>query len=197
MNPKTPKNPRHHNGPPKVVDQTPQESLLDLLPPAAGRQRLSKSPLEDRSDRLGDPPPTVFPAGEIALHPTPVEGPVPSRTAPHGRDDALDTLLLLEPSMSRLGIGVGIGQQTPDGSMTHRLLDPRRKQPRRVPGTDPNPLGTDDLGSDPHDHRQHQEPPRWTSHVVVAGRTPGKARGIHGYRLPAGNASGTAAGSSP
>jgi hypothetical protein len=184
MNPETRKDPRHHNGPPKVVDQTPQESLLDLLPPAAGRQRLSKSPLEDRSDRLGDPPPTIFAAGEIALRPTPVEGPVPSGTAPRGRDDALDTLLLPKRSMSRLGIGVGRGQQTPDGSMTHRLLDPRRKQPRRAPGTDPNPLGTDDLGSDPHDHRQHQEPPRWTSHVVVAGRTPGKARGIHGYHLP-------------
>jgi hypothetical protein len=198
MNPETRKNPRHHNGPPKVVDQTPQESLRDLLPPTAGRQGLSKSPLEDRSDRLGDPPSTIFPAGEIALRPTPVGGPVPSGTAPRRRDDALDTLLLPEPSMSRLGIVVGRGQQTPDGSMTHRLLDPRRKQPRRVPGTDPNPLGTDDdLGSDPHDHRQHQEPPRWTSHVVVAGRTPGKVRGIHGYRLPAGNASGTAAGSSP
>jgi hypothetical protein len=72
MNPKTQKNPRYRNGPPKVVDQTPQESLLDLLPPAAGRQGLSEFPLEDRSDRLGDPPPTVFPAGEIALHPTPV-----------------------------------------------------------------------------------------------------------------------------
>ena len=63
MNPETRKDPRHHNGPPKVVDQTPQESLRDLLPPAAGRQGLSKSPLEDRSDRLGDPPPTIFPVG--------------------------------------------------------------------------------------------------------------------------------------
>jgi hypothetical protein len=179
MNPKTQKNPRYRNGPPKVVDQTPQESLLP-----AGRPGLSEFPLEDRSDRLGDPPSTVFPAGEIALHPTPVEGPGPSGTAPRGRDDALDTLLLPEPSMSRLGIGVGRGQQTPDGYMTHRLLDPRRKQPRRAPGAGSNPLGTDGLGSDPHDHRQHQEPPRWTSHVVVAGRTPGKARGIHGYRLP-------------
>jgi len=60
--------------------------------------------------------------------------------------------------------------------MTHRLLDPRRKQPRRAPGADPNPLGPD-----PQDHRQHPEPPRppttpHTPHVVVAGRTPGKAR---------------------
>jgi hypothetical protein len=202
MTPKTPKDPRHHNGPPKVVDQAPQESLLDLLPPTAGRQRLSKSPLEDRSDRLGDPLPTVFPAGEIALHPTPVGGPVPSGTAPRRRDDALDTLLLPEPSMGRLGIVVGIGPPTPDGSMTHRLLDQGRKQPRLAPGAGSNPLGTDDLGPDPHDHRQHPEPPRslttpHTPHVVVAGWAPGKARGIHGYRPPAGNASGTAAGSSP
>jgi hypothetical protein len=184
MNPKTRKNPRYRNGPPKVVDQTPQESLLP-----AGRQGLSKFPLEDRSDRLGDPPSTVFPAGEVTLHPTPVRGPGPSGTTPRGRDDALDTLLLPEPSMSRLGIVVGIGQQTPDGYMTHRLLDQRRKQPRRAPGAGSNPLGTDGLGPDPHDHRQHPEPPRslttpHTLHVVVAGRAPGKARGIHGYRLP-------------
>jgi len=164
-------NPKNRNGPPKVVDQAPQESLLDLLPPTAGRQGLSEFPLEDRSDRLGDPPSTVFPAGEVTLHPTPVGGPGPSGTASRGRDDALDTLLLPKPSMSRLGIVIGIGQQTPDGSMTHRLLDPRRKQPRRAPGADPNPLGTD-----PQDHRQHPEPPRWTPQVVVAGRASGKAR---------------------
>jgi hypothetical protein len=28
MNPETQKNPRYRNGPPKVVDQTPQEDLL-------------------------------------------------------------------------------------------------------------------------------------------------------------------------
>jgi hypothetical protein len=176
MNPKTQKNPPYRNGPPKVVDQTPQESLLP-----AGRPGLSEFPLEDRSDRLGDPPSTVFPAGEVAGPTTPVGGPGPSGTAPRGRDDALDTLLLPEPSMSRLGIGVGIGQQTPDGSMTHRLLDQRRKQPRRAPGANPNPLGTDGLGPDPHDHRQHPEPPRSLTtphapHGVVAGRASGKAR---------------------
>jgi len=96
MNPKTQKNPRYRNGPPKVVDQTPQESLLP-----AGRQGFSKFPLEDRSDRLGDPPSTVFPAGEVAGPTTPVGGPGPSGTTPRGRDDALDTLLLPEPSMSR------------------------------------------------------------------------------------------------
>jgi hypothetical protein len=79
MNPKTQKNPRYRNGPPKVVDQTPQESLLDLLPPTTGRQGFSEFPLEDRSDRLGNPPPTIFPAGEVALHPTPVGGPGPVR----------------------------------------------------------------------------------------------------------------------
>jgi len=55
--------------------------------------------------------------------------------------------------------------------MTHRLLDPRQKQPRRAPGAGPNPLGPD-----PQDHRQHPEPPRWAPQVVVAGRAPGKAR---------------------
>jgi hypothetical protein len=165
MNPKTRKNPRYRNGPPKVVDQAPQESLLDLLPPTAGRQGLSKFPLEDRSDRLGDPPSTVFPAGEVTLHPTPVRGPGPSGTAPRGRDDALDTLLLPEPSI------VGIGQPTLDG-----FPDQRRKQPRLAPGADPNLLGTDDLELDPYDHRQHPEPPRWTPHGGVAGRASGKAR---------------------
>jgi len=163
-----PVNPKNRNGPPKVVDQTPQESLLDLLSP--GRPGFSEFPLEDRSDRLGDPPSTVSPAGKIALHPTPVGGPGPSGTAPRGRDDALDTRLLPKPSI------VGRGPPTPDGSMTHRLLDPRRKQPGRAPGTGPNPLATDGLGPDPHDHRQHPEPPRWTPHVVVAGRASGKAR---------------------
>jgi len=60
--------------------------------------------------------------------------------------------------------------------MTHRLPDQRRKQPRRAPGAGPNPLGTDGLGPDPHDPRQHQEPPRWTPHGVVAGRASGKVR---------------------
>jgi len=60
--------------------------------------------------------------------------------------------------------------------MTHRLPDQGRKQPRRAPGARPNPLGPDGLGPDPHDHRQHPEPPRWTPHGVVAGRASGKAR---------------------
>jgi len=176
-----PMNPKDRNGPPKVVDQAPQESLLPAVRPG-----LSEFPLEDRSDRPGDPPSTVFPAGEGAGPTTPVGGPGPSGTAPRGRGDALDTRFLPKPSMGRLGIGVGIGQQTPDGHMTHRFLDPRRKQPRLAPGAGSNPLGTDGLGPDPHDHRQHPEPPRplttpHAPHVVVAGRTPGKARGIHGY----------------
>jgi hypothetical protein len=117
-------NPKNRNGLPKVVDQTPQESLLPT-----GRPGLPKFPLEDRSDRLGDPPPTVFPAGEVTGPTTPVGGPGPSGTTPRGRDDALDTRLLPKPSMSRLGIVVGIGQQTPDG-----FPDQRRKQPRRALG---------------------------------------------------------------
>ena len=149
-----PMNPKNRNGPPKVVDSAPQESLLP-----AGRPGFSKFPLEDRSDRLCDPPSTLFPAGEVAGPTTPVGGPGPSGTASRGRDDALDTRLLPKPSMGRLGIVVGIGQQTPDGSMTHRLLDPGRKQPRRAPGAGPNPLGPDDLGPDPHDHRQPPGPP--------------------------------------
>jgi len=160
-----PMNPKNRNGPPKVVDSAPQESLLP-----AGRPGFSKFPLEDRSDRLGDPPSTLFPAGEVAGPTTPVGGPGPSGTASRGRDDALDTRLLPEPSI------VGRGPPTPDGSMTHRLPDPGRKQPRRAPGAGPNPLGPDDLGPDPHDHRQHSEPPRWTPHGVVAGRASGKAR---------------------
>jgi len=71
-----PMNPKNRNSPPKVVDPAPQESLLDLLPP--GRPGFSEFPLEDRSDRLGDPPPTVFPAGEGAGPTTPVGGPGPS-----------------------------------------------------------------------------------------------------------------------
>jgi hypothetical protein len=153
-------NPKNRNGPPKVVDSAPQESLLP-----AGRPGLSEFPLEDRSDPLGDPPSTLFPAGEVAGPTAPVGGPGPSGTTPRGRDDALDTRLLPKPSI------VGRGPPTPDGSMTHRLLDQRRKQPRRAPGADPNPLGPD-----PHDHRQHPEPPRWTPQVVVAGRASGKAR---------------------
>jgi hypothetical protein len=97
-------NPKNRNGPPKVVDQTPQESLLP-----AGRPGSSEFPLEDRSDRLGSPPPTVFPAGEVTGPTTPVGGPGPSGTTPRGRDDALNTRLLPEPSI------VGIGQPMPDG----------------------------------------------------------------------------------
>jgi hypothetical protein len=72
-------NPKNRNGPPKVVDQTPQESLLP-----AGRPGLSEFPLEDRSDRLGDPPSTVFPAGEGA-------GPTDARRLPGPPAEATET----------------------------------------------------------------------------------------------------------
>jgi hypothetical protein len=173
-------NPKNRNGPPKVVDSAPQESLLP-----AGRPGLSEFPLEDRSDPLGDPASTLFPAGEVAGPTTPVGGPGPSGTTPRGRDDALDTRLLPEPSI------VGIGQQTPDGSMTHRLLDQRRKQPRRAPGAGSNPLGPDGLGPDPHDHRQHPEP--LAGRLTESWRAGRREKSVS----PVGNASETAAGSSP
>jgi len=157
----------------ECLDHAPKcsvENLMGVGMPSTHGEEPSEFPLEDRSDRLGDPPSTVFPAGEVTGPTAPVGGPGPSGTTPRGRDDALDTPLLPKPSI------VGIDQPTPDGSMTHRLLNQRRKQPRRAPGAGSNPLGTDGLGPDPHDHRQHQEPPRWTPHGVVAGRASGKAR---------------------
>ena len=55
-------NQKNRNGPPKVVDQAPQEGLLP-----ASRPGFSEFLLEDRSDHLGYPPSTVFSAGEELL----------------------------------------------------------------------------------------------------------------------------------
>jgi len=181
MNPKTQKNPPYRNGPPKVVDQTPQESLLP-----AGRQGLSEFPLEDRSDRLGDPPSTVFPAGEVAGPTAPVGGPGPSGATPRGRDDALDTLLLPKPSMGR-----------------HRPTDAGRLHDAPSPGPTAEATETGSRGrpEPPGPRGPGAGPPRPSTTSGTASLDASCSRGWPGVGKspspPAGNASGTAAGSSP
>jgi len=184
MNPKTQKNPRYRNGPPKVVDQTPQESLLDLLSP--GRPGFSEFPLEDRSDRLGGPPPTVFPAGEVTLHPTPVRGPGPSGTTPRGWDDALDTRLLPKPSMGRhrsTGAGWLPGPKA-EATETGSRGRPEPPGPRWPGAGPPRPSTTSGTASPADD-------------APCASRSRGGPGAGKSPSPPAGNASGTAAGSSP
>jgi hypothetical protein len=169
-------NPKNRNGPPKVVDQTPQESLLP-----AGRPGLPKFPLEDRSDRLGDPPPTVFPAGEVTGPTAPVGGPGPSGTTPRGRDDALDTRLLPEPSMGRQRPTDAGRLPGPTAEATETGFRGRPEPPgHRWPGAEPPRPSTTSGTALPDASRSRGGPD--------AGKSPSP---------PVGNASGTAAGSSP